>query len=124
MELFGLTIVINYSNLGPRGGRGPSDICWPPRKLTVSTRFRTILSLFVALLMLEPVAARAALIDFENFNLGGGLFIDVPSPLQFTNVGGSGVDVQIIKGADLRIYDLFQFGHQPGVVGQALIDWN
>ena len=63
-------------------------------------------------------------IDFETFNLGGGLFISVGSPLSFTNVGGSGTDVTIVGGSgDLRIYDLFEFGHDPMADGQALIDF-
>ena len=68
--------------------------------------------------------AYAYLIDFESFNLGGGLYIDVPSPLAFNDVGGSGVNVNIVAGAYNRIYDLYSFAHQPGLTGQALIDWN
>jgi len=69
--------------------------------------------------------ANAAVIDFEQFNLGGGLFLDVGSPLVFPNVSGSGVTVSINEGADNRIYDLVLFGGTyPGPGRQALIDWN
>ena len=72
---------------------------------------------------LNHTTAHAAIIDFEEFNLQGALYLDVPSPLIFNNVGGTGVNVEIVEGADNRIYDLYQFGGNPDITGQALIDW-
>lgn len=62
-------------------------------------------------------------IDFEQFNLGGQLYLDVPETLLFNNVGGSGIDVTIVGAADNRVYDLYKFGSNPNATGQALIDW-
>lgn len=67
--------------------------------------------------------AKAVTIDFEGFNLGGALFLDVSETLVFNNVDGSGVNVTIVGGADNRVYDLLQFGGDPSTTGQALIDW-
>ena len=86
------------------------------------TRIRVSLAV-LALFMTGGTLARAATIDFESFDLVGGPFLDVPESLPFPNVGGSGVDVTINGGADNRIYDLFQYGHDSNAVGQALIDW-
>ncbi|MEZ5066251.1 MAG: hypothetical protein R3B81_16105 [bacterium] len=77
----------------------------------------------LAVLMIDASVARAATIDFEDFDLVGGPFLDVPESLPFSNVDGSGVDVTINGGADNRIYDVFQYGHDADAVGQALIDW-
>jgi hypothetical protein len=73
----------------------------------------------VSLLFIPP--SHAVVIDFESFNLGGSTYLDVTSPLVFSNVGGSGVNVTINEGADLRIYDLYQYGGWLNG-GQALID--
>jgi len=81
------------------------------------------IGLAAASFLVTTAPAFAAVIDFESFNLGGQPFLDVSSPLLFNNVGGSGVNVSIMQGADLRVYDLFQFGHDPTATGQALIDW-
>ncbi len=62
-------------------------------------------------------------VDFEEFNLGGALYLDVSETLVLNNVDGSGVNVTIVGGADNRVYDLFQFGGDPSATGQALIDW-
>jgi hypothetical protein len=70
-----------------------------------------------------PSASEADVIDFEEFDLGGNTYLDVGSPLVFTKVGETGVDVDIVEGADNRIYDLFEFAGNPAVTGQALIDW-
>lgn len=63
--------------------------------------------------------AQAAVIDFESFALAGAPFLDVGSPLLITLPD---VAVTIKQGADLRIYDLFQFAGDPATTGQALID--
>ena len=79
------------------------------------------LVLWAALLATAIISpANAAVIDFEDFDLGGMSYLDVGSPLTFPDVDGSGVTVSIVQGADNRIYDLYLFG---GWVGQALIDW-
>jgi hypothetical protein len=70
-----------------------------------------------------PKADASIKIDFEDFNLGGGLFLDVPDTLIFSDVGGSGVSVTIVGGADIRIYDMFKYGNNPNATGQALGDW-
>jgi hypothetical protein len=77
----------------------------------------------VAALMLA-VQLPAEVIDFESFNLAGAVFLDTPEILSFMNVGGSGVNVTINGGADLRIYDLVQFGSYAFPGPQALIDMN
>ncbi len=69
-----------------------------------------------------PLCFGSTTIDFENFNLGGAMFLDTPDTLVFTNVGGSGVDVTIVGGSDLRVYDLVQFGGYAFPGPQALID--
>jgi hypothetical protein len=62
-------------------------------------------------------------IDFESFVLGGGTFLDTPDSLTFIDVGGSGVNVVIGGGSDLRIYNLVLFGGTYAASGpQALID--
>lgn len=62
-------------------------------------------------------------IDFENFDLSGAVFLDVPETLTFDDIDGSGINVTIIAGADNRVYDLSQFGNNPNAASQALIDW-
>lgn len=62
-------------------------------------------------------------IDFENFDLAGGLYLDVPETLTFNDVDGFGLNVTIIAGADNRVYDLLKFGNNPNATSQALIDW-
>jgi hypothetical protein len=87
---------------------------------------RLVRTWFVALfsVLLFVSTASAAVIDFETFNLGGGLFVDTPETLVFTDVNGSGVDVTIDGGVDLRVYDLVQFGGYAFPGPQALIDMN
>ncbi|MEA2552413.1 MAG: hypothetical protein QOJ65_589 [Fimbriimonadaceae bacterium] len=56
---------------------------------------------FVSLVI--PVGANAAVIDFESLSIGAH-----SSPLSFTNVGGSGVDVTITSGGTsgtMSVYD-------------------
>ncbi len=60
-------------------------------------------------------------VDFENFNLGGQLYLDTLEMVVISNVGGSGVNVTIQAYDDLRIYDMFQYG---GAGTQAMIDMN
>lgn len=64
----------------------------------------------------------AAIIDFESFSLGGAPFLDTSQSLVFSNVSGSGVNVTINGGIDLRVYDLVQFGGYSFPGPQALID--
>jgi hypothetical protein len=77
-------------------------------------------------LLLAPAlgAAQSYVVDFEDFNLNGGLFLDVSETLALNDVGGSGIDVLILGNADNRIYDLVQFGHYAFASPQALIDMN
>ena len=62
-------------------------------------------------------------IDFDSFDLAGGLYLDVPETLTFNNVDGSGINATIIAGADNRVYDLLKFGNNPNATSQALLDW-
>jgi hypothetical protein len=77
----------------------------------------------ILLLLVGGGAAHAAVVDFEQFDLGGNTFLDVGASLVFPNVDGSGVDLTIIEGADNRIYDLFLFADDPAASDQALIDF-
>jgi hypothetical protein len=75
-------------------------------------------------LLSATALASPSIIDFENFNLNGGLFLDTPDTLQFMNAGGSAVNVTINGGSDLRIYNLALFGGYTFPGPQALIDMN
>lgn len=79
--------------------------------------------LFVILSGWQFASAQSVTIDFENFDLGGGTFLDVSENLVLMDVGSSGVDVTINAGTDNRIYDLFLFGGYSDPGPQALIDW-
>jgi hypothetical protein len=72
-----------------------------------------------------PAAADAVVIDFEDFDLGGAIYLDLPETLLFPDVGGSGIEVIIAGHDDIRIYDLVLYSSgYPGAAGQALIDMN
>ena len=58
----------------------------------------------------------AQTIDFEGFDLGRGSHLDVADTLIFPDVSGSGVDVTIAGGSDMRICDVGVYG------GNALLD--
>lgn len=84
---------------------------------------RRLVALMICSTLLLVGAAHAAVVDFENFALGGNTFLDVGASLVFTNVDGSGVDVTINEGADNRVYDLFLFAGNSSATSQALIDF-
>jgi hypothetical protein len=84
---------------------------------------RTIASLCLVAALCPRGSAQAQVLDFESFDLMGGVFLDTPETLLFPDVSGSGIDVRIEGHADIRIYDLDLFAGDPLAVGQALIDW-
>lgn len=89
---------------------------------------RRVAAMSVGLLCLavvgQTVNAAPVVVDFESFNLGGGLFLDTPETLTFPSVGGSGITMQVLGNDDLRIYDLLLFGGYAFPGPQALIDMN
>ena len=69
--------------------------------------------------------ASMATIDFEDFDLASGLFLDTPEAIAFPNASGSGVSVTLTGHDDVRIYDLIRFGGGDYATGrQACIDMN
>jgi hypothetical protein len=75
-------------------------------------------------LLLAPAlgTAQSYVVDFEDFNLNGGQFLDVSETLSLNDVGGSGIDVLILGNADNRVYDLVQYGNYAFASPQAMID--
>jgi len=91
----------------------------------IARRHALAAALGLATFAAVPAHAAPVVLDFESFNLGGATFLDTPETLNFTNVGGSGVNLQINGGDDVRIYDLALFaGSYAGPGRQALIDMN
>lgn len=79
----------------------------------------------LAIVAVAPAAADPVFIDFEDFDLGGALYLDLPEMMIYPNAGGSGIEMTIEGHDDIRIYDLLLFGgSDPGGNGQALIDVN
>jgi hypothetical protein len=76
----------------------------------------------LALLTLPVLFAEASTIGFENFNTADSVYIEVSSPLQYTNTDGSDVTVTFVAGAGFKIYDLSRYGY-PAATGHALLDW-
>ncbi len=87
---------------------------------------RTLLAICPFVLFASPNIAQSYLVDFEDFQLQGALFLDVSENLVLTDVGGSGIDVTLVGGSDSRIYDLVQFGGylEPGPQAFIDMDWN
>ncbi len=79
----------------------------------------------LAIVAVAPAAADPVVIDFEDFDLGGAAYLDLPETMIYPNAGGSGIEMTIQGHDDIRIYDLLLFGGEdPGANGQALIDVN
>lgn len=66
-------------------------------------------------------AADPVIIDFEDFDLGGGVYFDLPELMIYYHPGG--IQTTIQGHEDIRIYDLMRFGGaDPGSNGQVFID--
>lgn len=91
-------------------------------KKEVGGKMMLMVGLLALCVLMGPVqSVQAAVIDFESIDTGGVEFFGLSSPLDFSNVDGTGLNVSIVAGAALFLQDISTL---PGMTGHALIDFD